>query len=118
MTLIAQWLGGSTIADDDPAMRWTFDAKFLLVAQAFGRQRVSARYDDFKVRQTSGANPLRLWREHGNAWTIGWSWAVRNHVELAAEWLRIDSFYSKRRVLGESPTAIEHSLQLALRLSL
>jgi hypothetical protein len=117
-TLIAQWLDGSTIADDDPAMRWTFEAKFLLLAQSFGRQRVSARYDDFKVRQTSGPVPARFWLEHGNAWTLGWSWALREHVELAAEWLRIDSFYSKRRTLGETPTAIEHSLQLALRLSL
>jgi len=117
-TFIAQWLGGSTVVDDDPAKRWTFDTKFLLIAQGFGRHRFTVRYDDFNVRQTAGANPAWFSREDGNAWTFGWSWAVREHVDLAAEWLRVDSLHSSRAALGEAPKAIEHSLQLALRLSL
>lgn len=118
ITLIAQWLDGSTVVDDDPSMRWTFDAKFVLVAQGFGRHRFTVRYDDFNVRQTSGPAPARFSHENGNAWTFGWTWAVRQHVDVAAEWLRIDSLHSGRAALGEAPQAVEHSLQLALRLSL
>jgi hypothetical protein len=43
---------------------------------------------------------------------------VRDHVEVAAEWLRIDSTHNTRMMLGESPRAIERSVQVALRLSL
>lgn len=117
-TLIAQWLDGSTIVDDDPSRRWSFDAKFMLVAQAFGKHRFSVRYDDFSVRQTAGENPARFSHEDGNGWTFGWTWSVHEHVDLAAEWLRIDSLHSSRAALGEPPRAVEHSLQLALRLSL
>ena len=117
-TVIAQWLDGDTAADDDPTMRWTFNTKFVLLAQGFGKHRLAARYDEFRVRQTVGSNPARLSHENGNAWTLGWSWAVHEHVDVMTEWLRIDSLHSARAALGEVPKAVEHSLQLSLRLSL
>ena len=43
---------------------------------------------------------------------------MAEHVELATEWLRIDSFYNKRKALGENPDAEENLLQFAIRLSL
>ena len=116
-TLIAQWLSGKTAADDDPTMRWEFDTYFMLAAQQLGKHRFSARYDNFGMHQTvSPYGSLAL--EYGHAWTIGWTWAVAEHVELATEWLRIDSFYNKRKALGENPDAEENLLQFAIRLSL
>ena len=56
--------------------------------------------------------------EDGHAFTFGWTWEMREHVELAAEWLQIDSDYTARVVLGQPTKASEHSLQLALRLIL
>jgi hypothetical protein len=116
--LIAQWLVGSTRATPDPRFTWHYDSYFLLVAQDFGRHRLAARYDDFSTRQSRKYSPTRWAREDGEALTLGWTWQIREHMELAAEWLRVDSTHSVRAMLGESPNAIEHSLQFAVRLSL
>ena len=116
--LIAQWLGGSTAAGANAVNDWDFNAAFVLVAKDVGRHRISLRYDAFHTDQRASALPGPLGRESGNALTFGWTWAVRDHVELAAEWLRIDSQYNNRAALGEAPVAVEHLAQLALRLSL
>ena len=39
--------------------------------------------------------------EDGHAWTLGWTWKLREHLELIAEWLQIDSTYNWRAALGE-----------------
>jgi hypothetical protein len=117
-TIIAQWLGGSTAAGTNAANYWDFKAAFVLVAHDLGRHRIAIRYDDFHTDQKASAFPGPLGRESGKAFTLGWTWAVRAHVELAAEWLRIDSRYNNRAALGEAPVAVEHLAQLALRLSL
>jgi hypothetical protein len=114
LAVIAQWLDGSTDATPDPAYHWNFDTAFLLLAREFGPHRLAVRYDEFKVRP-AGA-PFSA--EDGHAWTLGWTWNVREHVELAAEWLRVDSVAGNRAALGEQPAAREQSLQLAVRLSL
>ncbi len=115
---IAQWMDGKTRATPDPSNEWSFKTWFVLLAQNLGRHRLALRYDDFGTRQTHEYSPPPWSREAGTAWTLGWTWAVREHVELAAEWLRIDSLHSGRAALGESPGAVEHGAQLALRLSL
>jgi hypothetical protein len=115
---IAQWMGGRTRATPDPSNEWKFDTWFALVAQNLGRHRLALRYDDFGVHQTHAYSPPPWSRDEGKAWTLGWTWALREHVELAAEWLRIDSLHSARAALGESPAAVEHGAQLAVRLSL
>jgi hypothetical protein len=114
LAIIAQWLKGNTIAGPAPSGRWDFKTAFVLVAREFGKHRVAARHDEFDVwrvgRPTSG--------ENGHAWTLGWTWQLQQHVELAAEWLQIDSRVGRRAALGESIQAREHSLQLAVRLLL
>lgn len=115
---IAQWLDGITRVTPDPEYTWDFSAWFVLLAQDFGRHRLSARYDDFHTRQAMEYSAGPWSREGGTATTLGWTWAINRHVELAAEWLRVDSNYNVRAALGEAPAAIEHSAQLALRLKL
>ncbi len=118
MAFIAQWLDGTTRATPDPEYTWNFKAWFVLLAQTVGKYRLAVRYDDFGTKQDpeylSGAGSV----ESGKAWTIGWTMTVREHVEVAAQWLRINSDYNARTALGENPHAVEHSVQLALRLSL
>jgi hypothetical protein len=63
--------------------------------------------------------PGSIWSsERGDAFTLGWTWQLQEHVELAGEWLRIDSNTGNRALLGEDPRARETSVQLALRLTL
>jgi hypothetical protein len=115
--VIVQWLDGSTDASTDLRNSWKFDTWFALVAREFGRHRFAVRYDDFSV--TPVVLPNSFWEnERGDALTFGWTWQVRQHVEVAGEWLRIDSRTGNRGLVGDAPQDIEHSVQLALRLSL
>jgi hypothetical protein len=87
------------------------------VAREFGRHRLAVRYDDFQVHP--GLQPgYPLNPEDGDAITVGWTYTVSEHVELAGEWLQVDSTFRNRAALGEDPRARERSVQLALRLSL
>jgi hypothetical protein len=116
--LIAQWLDGYTRATPDAANTWNFGTWFVLAAQDFGRHRFAVRYDDFHTHQDHGYSPGPWSHDDGNAITLGWTWNVREHLEIAGEWMRVHSEYNIRPMLGEAPDAVEHSLQLALRLSL
>jgi len=116
--VIAQWLAGDTRATPDERFTWNYDTWFLLVAQNVGKHRFAARYDHFTTEQDKEYLTGPGTYDNGHAFTLGWTWAVRDHVEVAAEWLRIDSTHSTRTLLGESPRAIEHSLQMAVRVSL
>jgi hypothetical protein len=117
IAIIAQWLKGTTDATPNPAFHWGFETGFVLLAREFGAHRLAVRYDDFKVRPAAvSGSPLS--DEDGDALTLGWTWAVREHVELAAEWLQVDSDVGNRAALGEAAVAREQSLQLAIRLSL
>lgn len=116
--VIAQWLDGVTRVTADPASTWHFDAWFLLLAQDLGAHRFAARYDDFATRQATQYSPAPWSREGGKAFTLAWTWKLGSHLEMVTEWLRVDSSYNVRPMLGETPKAVEHSLQMALRLSL
>jgi len=118
LTLITQWLDGNTRAAPVLAYDWDFDTWFVLAAKGFGAHRLAVRYDDFSTVQSEDFSPPPWSREGGDAWTVGWTWSVRKHLEIAAEWLRVDSRYSGRAALGENPQAVETSLQMSFKLSL
>lgn len=118
-TLIAQWLNGDTRATPFASNQWDFDAWFVLAAkQVSRRHRLAVRFDEFSVEQTKDFSPPPWSHDRGKALTIGWTWAAREHLEIAAEWLRIDSTNSTRPALGEIPRAIEHSAQVSVKLFL
>ncbi len=116
LAIIAQWLKGTTDATPDPTNHWGFETAFVLVAREFfGKHRLALRYDDFKVNP----DPVSYWKsEKGHALTLGWTWKLREHVELAGEWLQLNSDVGNREELDEPEKARERSLQLALRLTL
>jgi hypothetical protein len=115
--LISQWMDGSTTATPQE-FRWDFNAWFVLLAQDLGKHRFAVRYDEFGTRQARVLLTNPPGRDDGQAWTLGWTWSVREHVEVAGEWLRVDSDYNLRALRGETSRAIENSVQLAFRLSL
>jgi hypothetical protein len=117
LALIAQWLKGETYATPDPSNEWHFQAGFLLLARDFGAYRLAARYDKFQTVPVDMPGSM-MSPERGHAWTLGWTWRLNGHVELAGEWLRVDSRFGGRYALGEDPQARENSVQLALRLEL
>jgi hypothetical protein len=118
-TLIAQWMKGSTHVTSRASMHWDFDTWFALVARQVSRHhRLAVRFDEFGIDQVHGFSPPPWSHEHGKAWTLGWTWSAREHLEIAGEWLRIDSIHSARRALGENPRAVEPGAQLAVKLFL
>jgi len=118
LALIAQWMEGLTDVMPGASNSWRFETWFALAARQFGAHRLAVRYDDFSTRQRRSGFPGPLGVDTGTAVTLGWTWSLGEHFEIATEWLRLHSDYNKRAALGETPHAVEHSLQLALRLSL
>jgi hypothetical protein len=115
--LIAQAVRGETEMDgfDEPFVYADFGAAFLLVSHAWGRQRMSVRYDDFRVEDEDAiaGDPNQ---EDGHAWTAAWfldgppgrwgGWRV------GAEALRVRSWRPAREILGEPVRRTEKSFQL------
>jgi hypothetical protein len=117
VAVMAQWLKGTTEASANPAFHWRFETAFVLLSKEFGAHRLAVRRDEFKV--WPAAVPGSTWSaESGHALTLGWTWKLDEHIELATEWLQVDSAAGNRAALGEPVDADEQSLQLALRLSL
>jgi hypothetical protein len=116
LAVIAQWLKGTTDAGPSPSNRWGYRTGFVLLAREFGKHRFAVRYDDFDVWMNWPRTPAA--DEYGHAFTLGWTWKLQEHIELATEWLQVDSDTGKRAALGQPVDAREKSLQLAIRLSL
>lgn len=117
LTLVAQALRGSTEAGDAPSARWDFSTAFILASQQWGRFRPAARFDVFRMDQVRRPYPGRPGRESGHAFTMAGTWSLRPEVDLVAEWLYVDSNNNLRRRIGQTPRAVERSLQLAVRLA-
>ena len=121
-TLIAQRLVGETyfaIKAPPGAVpnEWHFDASFALASFELGKQRLTARYDDFDMRQDIS------WfffygRDRGHALTAAYSYAFNPRLSLFAEWLQVSSMLAMRGVVAEPAHAVERQLSLGLRLEL
>lgn len=121
--VIAQWLDGSTVMGRDLG-RWhvydsAFDAGFLLLTRAFGRHRVSTRFDRFDVQPVNDEfNETN--RDNGHAWTASYLFDWSEHIRLGAEYLSIATEHCVTDqcawVLSGLPrTSREDQLQLSLR---
>lgn len=121
--LVSQWMFGSTamggvmFANGARAVDTEFDSKFLLLTRAFGRHRLSVRYDEFEVTQNDQLpednNP-----ENGHAWTVAYQVGVTDKLSVASEWLSIKTHHCGWVYYGYSPTATETQFSLMLKLRL
>ncbi len=117
LTLTAQYIEGRTAIgpNGDPGQfLMDLSAWYALASLERGRNRLSARYDRFSTRQTSGfyGPPSD---DAGHALTIALMHRLAEHWELAAEWLRVDSRFPPRYWLGLPAVATDTQLQLAIR---
>jgi hypothetical protein len=116
-TFIAQYLDGDTAAGanygDEQRIYLRFRAAFALGSFEWGRERLTARFDDFHTHQLSGAFGPR--NQDGHAWTLSWSHEFAEHWQVAAEWLRVASTFPPRILLGEASPQLETQFQIALR---
>ena len=117
-TFIAQYLDGDTVIGPDSAgdnqFKMDYRAAFALASLEWGRERLTARFDDFHTHQASGfyGPPVD---ESGHAWTVGWSHDLAGQWQVAAEWIRVTSRFPPRVNYGKPPGLLESQTQLALR---
>jgi hypothetical protein len=115
--VMAQMVDGDTEMDGftAPFVFAKYQAAFALVSHAWGRQRVSLRYDGFWVHDLDGVvgDPNQ---EDGHAWTAAWFLegprTARGSWRTGVEALQVSSRRPARLLLGEQPDASESSVQL------
>ncbi len=121
--VIGQWIDGKTQMGEDlgPWRVWDsgFDARFLLLTRAFGRHRISTRYDDFDVQPVNDPDKYTN-RDRGHAWTVSWLYDWSAHIRVGAEYLAIATEHCETVqcawVLNGLPrTSQQNQLQLSLR---
>jgi hypothetical protein len=117
-TLIAQAINGDTVVgvddEDDPLFLLRFRAAFALTSYEWGRERVTARYDEFHTHQVSGFyGPPR--DQNGHAWTLAYSYEPGEHWQILAEWIRAFSSFPPRMELDEPTADVESQVQIAVR---
>jgi hypothetical protein len=123
-TVIAQWLGGTTVTGDSAFedaqltdyYAYEFHAAYALVSWQRGADRLSARYDSFEMHQTLSDDFFN--NNRGHAWTLAYERELNKSWSVVLEALQIDSSLAVRSELGEPVAAVERELQLAVRLQL
>ena len=76
--------------------------------------RPALRLDWFRTEEHSSA-PADQIRERGTALTVALNWRPREWLRLTGEVLRIDSWRTQRRALGEDPGSVDTQAQLSAR---
>lgn len=117
-TFIVQYLDGDTAvgpnAASDDEFRMTYHAAFCLASLEFGRERLTARFDEFRTHQLTGdyGPPSD---DKGNAWTLGWTHDLGHDWDLAAEWIHVNSRFPPRTSYAEPPAFLQTQTQIAVR---
>lgn len=116
-TIIAQWMRGDTSVGDSPDGRGflivDYDATFLLLSKAFGRHRVTARYDDFWTDTVRNEQAFDSTQD-GEGWLLAYLFDYDEHWRFAVEALEIDTTLAPRAQLGLPTQATERTLQLQI----
>ena len=117
-TLIAQFIDGDTVIGPDSAgpdqFVMTYHAAFGLASFEWGRERLTARFDNFGTHQSSGFNGPPS-NEAGHAWMAAWTHDFDYHWQLVAEWIRVSSGFPPRILYAEPSALSESQTQIAVR---
>ena len=126
--LIGQWINGSTRMGENLGP-WRvedadFESKFLLLTRAFGRHRVSARYEWFSLEpfnDPEGYTNL----DNGNVLALSYLFQITDHFRIGTEYLQIATKHCEIPAepdeqcawvtYGLPRTTREDSLQVTLR---
>jgi hypothetical protein len=116
--LLAQWMDGFTawgrLRNGVYSVDNEFRANYALLTRAFGRHRLTARYDHFKVTEAD-STPLDENRENGHAWTLAYSLEATDKLTLAAEWLEIYTNRPAWTYFDLEQSRTERQVQVAFR---
>jgi hypothetical protein len=121
LELLGQYLAGQTamgrLPDGRPLVDNDFDTAFGMASVAFGRHRVSARYDRFDVQDVDDFHVEDPNDEEGHAWTAVYALRTGEAHRVAVEVVQVESERAVRRDLGWPVRAKETMVQASFRLS-
>ncbi len=128
--LLGQWIKGSTRMGEDLGVGtgmdlWRvqdldFEASFLTLTRAFGRHRLSARYEWFDTKPYNDPDGLTN-QDVGNALAVSYLFQATDRLRIGAEYLQIATEHCEPGALcawvasGLPRTTREDSLQVTLR---
>jgi hypothetical protein len=116
-TFISQYLDGNTAVgtdyDDEEQFYLKMRTAFALASFEWGRERLTARYDEFHTHQLSGEYGPR--DQDGHAWTFAAWHELGEDWQLVAEWLRVVSSFPPRIALGLPADQTQTQFQLSIR---
>lgn len=117
-TFIVQWLSGDTAvgqsSDGLGALRLDFESYFALVSGAFGRHRVTARYDSMSTSTARGEAYFDGYQD-ARAWTVDYSFDIGPRWQLWLEALQVEGEVEQRELLGLESEFRERTFQCAFR---
>ncbi len=115
---VAQYLGGSTKMGFGDMVSADFRSAYFLLTYRHERNRMTVRYDSFRVTNKDAFLLQDNNNEDGSAWTAAYIFSINTRHRIAAEYLRIHSARPARLDIGLPSTATESQFQLSYRLQL
>ncbi len=117
--LMAQWLTGRTImgpvigtgtriVDND------FEAAYVMLTRMQNGHRITLRYDDFSV-EDNDAFRMDDNNESGDALTLAYVYDHSDNLQIAVEWLQVDSDRPAREYIGLPSSSTETIVRAQLR---
>jgi hypothetical protein len=123
--LLGQWLSGSTQMGPDLGP-WhvqdvDFDASYMLLTRAFGKHRLSMRYEWFDLQPFNDPAAITN-QDKGNVAAVAWLYQFQKDWRVGAEFLQIRSTHCRTdtcfwRFNGLPRKTNESQLQISLRWS-
>lgn len=117
-TIIAQSLSGDTYMGRAPLVDNYYRSWFALLSKQFSGNRLTARYDSFRVEDEDVLQTEDNNNEDGNAWTAAYLRDFGANWRVAAEYIRIHSNRPARETLHLPAVRTEHQFQISIRLLL
>ena len=117
---MAQWMRGNTKMGSfipvfgSHAVDNDFEARYAMLTRQQNGHRFSLRYDDFSVDNLDGL-PMDDNSESGDALTLAYIYDYSPRLQLAVEWLQVDSDRPARQYIGLPSSSTETSVRAQLR---
>jgi hypothetical protein len=113
--MLTQFLGGTSKMGFHSMVDIDYQAVYVLLSRSFERNRLSLRYDAFRVDDRDRFVAVDNNNESGHAWTFAYLYSFAQKYRAAAVLLRVNSIRPERIEIGLPAHTIETLLQISFR---
>jgi hypothetical protein len=114
--IVSQYMNGRSKMGIGNMVNIDFNSFYVLATDSFGKNRISARYDQFRVKDRDGFEVQDNNNEDGYAWTFAYIRSIAEKHRFAFEVLHIHSTRPERATLQLPVTENETLFQAGFRL--